>query len=314
MYICICIYIHIYIVVYTCRCIYVYVYVYIYIYILLYIHIDVYMYILSRLIGHRQICLYNRLQYEQICRDFFQSDKRPPLPSCSQTVVCCSVSQCVAVCCSVLQCVAVCFSVLQGVAVYCGLWQCVTVRCSVFKFWLRAKKPYTNKALFQKRRAIWAAIFDEGHRPYCNRAAVCCRVLQSVAECCSVLQCVASVLQRVAVSCSVLQCRLKPCCRRTALVPSRRIWQTFSKVSPLLKVSSAAKYCSALQWIAVHCSVLQCIAVCCSVFSYFNIEDSSGITSKDVEDALKSQLATQSHCILVIEGTWSNIQCLQQRG
>jgi len=53
------------------------------------------------------------------------------------TLVCCSVSQCVAVlqcvavCCSALQCVAVCCSVVQCVSVCHSVLQCVAVCCSV---------------------------------------------------------------------------------------------------------------------------------------------------------------------------------------
>ena len=41
--------------------------------------------------------------------------------SCVESLVCCSVLQCVAVCCSVLQCVAVCCSMLQSVAACCSV-------------------------------------------------------------------------------------------------------------------------------------------------------------------------------------------------
>ena len=45
----------------------------------------------------------------------------------AQSVVRCSVLQCVAVCCSALQCVAVCCSVLQCVAVCCSVLHCSEV-------------------------------------------------------------------------------------------------------------------------------------------------------------------------------------------
>ena len=86
------------------------------------------------------------------------------------------------------------------------------------------------------------------HRVIWNQvcAAVCCSILQGVAECCSVLQCVLSnelrfaschlesgvyysMLQRAVLCCSVLQC--------------------------------VAVCCSVLQCAAVYCSVLQCDAV-----------------------------------------------------
>ena len=49
---------------------------------------------------------------------------------CCNTIVCCSVLQCVAVCCSVLQCVAVCCSMLQyKTDVGCrSVMQCVAVQ------------------------------------------------------------------------------------------------------------------------------------------------------------------------------------------
>jgi len=77
--------------------------------------------------------------------------------------VCCSVLQCVAVCCSVLHSVAVSLdskgACLQWAQV-CSVLQCVAV-CS------------SGSGL--KRACLhWA------------RCAVCCSVLQSVAECCRV--------------------------------------------------------------------------------------------------------------------------------
>ena len=55
------------------------------------------------------------------------------------------------------------------------------------------------------------------------RVAVCCRVLQGVAEGCSVLQCVAvccSVLQCVAVRCNALQCAARACSVLQCVAPA----------------------------------------------------------------------------------------------
>ena len=92
--------------------------------------------------------------------------------------------------------------------------------------------------------------------------AVCCRVLQGVAErfsaellcmCCSncsvwCVQILAHgyMMQCVAVNCSVLQCVVVWC-------------------SVLQCVQCVAVCYSVLQCVAVCCSVLQCVAVCCSV-------------------------------------------------
>jgi len=49
------------------------------------------------------------------------------------SVMLCSMLQCVAVCCSVLQCVAVCCTVLQYVAVCCSVLQCFALCCSMLQ-------------------------------------------------------------------------------------------------------------------------------------------------------------------------------------
>ena len=98
-----------------------------------------------------------------------------------------------------------------------GVLQCVAVHCSVLY-------RYASMLLCELPLLV---------------GQVCCRVLQSVAECCSALQYIAvhrSLLHRDA---SMLLCQL------------------------LLLVVHLC--CSALQCVAVHCSVLQCVVLCCSV-------------------------------------------------
>ena len=112
-----------------------------------------------------------------------------------RVVLCCSVWQCVAVRGCLLLCVAMCGSVLQCVA-YAAL--CACLDCVYAYFF------YFFNFFFRRDLAI------EG--------AVCCNVLQCVAECRSVLQC-------VAVCCSVLQCtwsRVYTSC--TYVVTSIIIW------------------------------------------------------------------------------------------
>jgi len=79
---------------------------------------------------------------------------------------------------------------------------------------------------------------------YLAYVAVCCSVLQCVAECCSctVLR---YVLRSVVVCCSVLQQQL------TELSQKARVSLAYVAVS--------------LACVAVCCGVLQCVAVCCSV-------------------------------------------------
>jgi len=142
------------------------------------------------------------------------------------------------VCCSVLQCAAVCRGVLQ---------------CHKFHTTHTDRLALGSKQHFSQ---TWAA-------------AVCCSVLQSVAECCRVLQC-------VVVCCNVLQCHKfhSPHLERVAL----GLKQQFSKMIAMLAacrhscvavccgvLRCVAACCSVFQCVAVWCSVLQCVAVCCSV-------------------------------------------------
>ena len=87
---------------------------------------------------------------------------------------------------SVMQCAVVCCRVFQCLTVRCSVVLCGAVRCRVIQF---------NVELTQKihRQRCWKGPW------ICLRQAVCCSVLQCVAECCRVVQC-------AVVCCSVLQC------------------------------------------------------------------------------------------------------------
>jgi len=128
--------------------------------------------------------------------------------------VCCSLLQLlqyVAVCHSVLLCGALCYTVFHGVAVFCSVSQ--VVACVAVP-------------------QVWA-YRCVGHR-HSNTPPS--HVLQSVAVCCSLLQCVAecfSVLQSVSVCCRVFQC--------------------------------VAECFSVLQSVSVCCRAFQCVAECFSV-------------------------------------------------
>ena len=147
----------------------------------------------------------------------------------AQSVVRCSVLQCVAVCCSVLRCVAVCCSVLQCVAVCCSVLLCVAVRCNDLRSLLSGSEHFEIRPVCCIVLQYVAVRYSALH---C--VAVCCRVLPCVVVCCSVLPCVA-VCCRVLVCCSVL--------RKTH------------------DVSCVAVCCRVLQCV----SLLQCVAECCSV-------------------------------------------------
>jgi len=150
---------------------------------------------------------------------------------------------CVAVCCSVLQCVPmcvavfwlgipnkaansgaseVCCSVLQCVAVCCSVMQCV-LQCFGLGFqtrwpnWGASEVCLGFSNVFQRVCfSLWAGGSNQGGQlgEPLMCVAVCCSVLQSVAESCSVCVAVSWVGIRikavnsgcVAVCCSVLQC------------------------------------------------------------------------------------------------------------
>ena len=99
--------------------------------------------------------------------------------------------------CSVLQCVAVCGSVLQRVAVCCSVHvserdrekerndlvlHCVALCCSVLQCACVRKRERESK----RRSYVGELRHKRGERSKC--VAVCCSVLQCVAACCSVLQ------------------------------------------------------------------------------------------------------------------------------
>ena len=92
-------------------------------------------------------------------------------------------------------------------------------------------------------------------------------MLQCVAVCCSVLQCVADALKCVAVRCSVLSVRC-----RVHYIATCNITNIFFFYEDIFSNrcqlhSHGTKQCVALdrRCVAVCCSVLQCVAVCCSV-------------------------------------------------
>jgi len=110
--------------------------------------------------------------------------------------------------------------------------------------------------------------------------AVCCSVLQyvaelqCVAECCSVSMVVTSsvsgvavcVWQCVAVSCSVLQC-VAVCCSVLQCVAVNQ-WSSLHRYLAV----AAMGYCDCVVLQCVCCSLLQCVEVCCSGLQRVGVE------------------------------------------
>jgi len=153
--------------------------------------------------------------------------------------VCCSLLQLlqyVAVCRSVLLCGALCYTVFHGVAVFCSVSQ--VVACVAVP-------------------QVWA-YRCVGHR-HSNTPPS--HVLQSVAVCCSLLQCVAecfSVLQSVSVCCRVFQC-VAECfsvLQSVSVCCSVGVWDTRRSHTPY-HMCCDYMCCSVLQHVAVCCSMLQ---------------------------------------------------------
>jgi len=191
--------------------------------------------------------------------------------------VCCSVLQCVAVCCSVLQCVAMCCNVLQCVAVCCSVLQCVAVQ---FASDIMSQAPTSPNWTFALCREL-AAVPYGGIKPMTQRSWMSAcrtavknppRVWRSgvgfLAVCCS-------VLQRVAEFCSGQL-------HGNAAKHSPRVWRSEAGcflVSQSVVLQHVAVCCGVLQWMsAVHCgknplrmlrSCVNFFAMCGSVFHYF---------------------------------------------
>ena len=150
--------------------------------------------------------VFSVLQYVEVCCSVLQMTRLHSSKIGRESVLCCSMLQCVAVCssprvCIVLQCVAVCCS-------HCTMFRCVAVhnclvlvRCSVLQCVAVCCNLLPRVAVC--RSASQCAAVCPSASQY---VAVCCSVLQCVAVCCSAQ--VFSTCRSVSISsrCSVLQC------------------------------------------------------------------------------------------------------------
>ena len=157
-------------------------------------------------------------------------------------------------------------SYIGGLCCFCGSWDvgkggswkgcllCVGMCVHIDFLYRKSALSYCERALSHEK-TLSSLFMRQLGRVCFACVAVCCSVLQCVAEC---LQCVYSVftvgLQYV---CSVLQW-VAVCCSVCAVC-----LQCVAVCCSVMQCVTAC--CSVSQCVAVCCSVLQCVAVCCSV-------------------------------------------------